>query len=112
MNKDKIKVIYYGLDKIIESKNDKNLQLKKKYKIKSNQIILGCVARLVYQKSLDTLIKALSINNNKKKFVLFIAGSGRFRKLDAKKKPLISTNTSAMKELIFNNYNGYLIEKF
>ena len=160
LNKDKIKVIYYGLDKIIESKNDKNLHLKKRYKIQSSQIILGCVARLVYQKSLDTLIQALSINNNKKKFVLFIAGSGPLKKklkdlireknlskniflidfvddidrfLDSvdifvlpslyeglglvfleamlKKKPLISTNTSAMKELIFNNYNGYLIEK-
>ena len=161
LNKNKIKVIYYGLDTIIKSKsNRKFVNLRKKYKIKSNQIILGCISRLVYQKSLDTLINSMSIDKNKKNFKLFVVGSGPLKKklqelakykklgksiiwidfiddinnflknidifvlpslyeglglvfLEAmlKKKPIVSSKSSAMKELILNNFNGFLIKK-
>ncbi len=157
----KIKVIYYGLDAVIKKKNkNKIINLRKKYKIKSNQIILGCISRLVYQKSLDTLIDAMSLYKNKKNFKLFVVGTGPLKeqlvnlsrkkklskniywldfvddidgfleKIDIfvlpslyeglglvfleamlKKKPIVSTKTSAMKELIKQNYNGYLFPK-
>ena len=157
----KIKVIYYGLDEVIKKKKkNKIINLRKKYKIKSDQIILGCISRLVYQKSLDTLIDAMNLHKNKKNFKLFIVGIGPLKedlvnlsrkkklskniywldfvddidgfldKIDIfvlpslyeglglvfleamlKKKPIVSTKTSAMKELIKQNYNGYLFPK-
>ncbi len=152
----KIKHIYYGLDNLkISTKKDFRL---KKYNIKRDELILGCIARLVPQKSIENLIISLRYLN-KFKFKLVIVGNGPLkRKLktlskklevsdqiiwidfldDVKKfytfidifvltslyeglglvfleamickKPIITSNISAMKEVIKNNHNGILVK--
>ncbi|MAZ07166.1 MAG: hypothetical protein CMM99_01685 [Rickettsiales bacterium] len=157
--KKKIKVIYYGISKSnILKKNLKKNNLKKKYKLKINELKIGCIARLVPQKSIDNLILALSLINKSIKTRLIIVGKGPLKKelqilakklkvekkiiwidfmdrvqdfyqtidlfvLTSKyeglglvflesmifKKPIITSNTSAMPEIIRNNFNGFLV---
>ena len=87
ISKKKIKVIYYGLDKLPQSKitlSDKK-NLLKFNKIKKNTIIIGCIARLVPQKSLTTLFDAIALykKNSKKNIKLILVGKG-FLKDDLK----------------------------
>ena len=159
IDKKKIKVIYYGISKSnILKKNLKKNNLKKKYKLKINELKIGCIARLVPQKSIDNLILALSLINKSIKTRLIIVGKGPLKKelqilakklkvekkiiwidfmdrvqdfyqtidlfvLTSKyeglglvflesmifKKPIITSNTSAMPEIIRNNFNGFLV---
>ena len=80
ISKEKIKVIYYGLDKIphsrVTSSDKKNLILFKK--IKKDTIVVGCIARLVPQKSLTTLFNAIALYNkhSKKNIKLILVGKG------------------------------------
>ncbi len=156
IKREKIKHIYYGLDNLrFSTKKDFKL---KKYEINKNYLILGCIARLVPQKSIENLL--LSLTYLKKfKLKLIIVGNGPLKiklknyskklKVDNQiiwidflddvkkfynyidifvltslyeglglvfleamicKKPIISSNTSAMKEVIKNNYNGILVK--
>ena len=85
INKDKIKVVYYGLDKLpfsrFSSSDKKNLTQFKK--IKKDVIVVGCIARLVPQKSLTTLFDAIELYNrhNKKKIKLILIGKGFLNKI-------------------------------
>ncbi len=161
----KYKLIYYGFSSK-DFKNSKNINnkiklLKKKFKLKNDEIILLNVARHVKQKSLDTLLKAFAIYEKKqKKAKLILVGNGRETEklkslsielgisnklswiksyenikdifllsdvfvlsseyeglglvlLEAMSSnvPIIATNTSAIPEVIINNYNGMLFEK-
>ena len=158
ISSDKIRVIYYGIDDLnILSNNFKKFKIPIKKKNK-NEIILGCIARLVPQKSVDNIIKAI-YNLNNKNVKLLIAGNGPLKKelinlskklkIDSQiywidfvddlkafyktidvfvltsnyeglglvfleamlcKKAIISSNTSAMPEIIKNNFNGFLVE--
>ena len=156
IEKKKIKHIYYGLDSL-KYNNKKDFKLKKKNFIK-NYIVLGCIARLVPQKSIENLIISLS-HLKKFKIKLIIVGNGPLKNklknlskelkvsdqiiwidflddvrkfynfidifvltslyeglglvfLEAMlcKKPIIASNTSAMKEVVKNNYNGILVQ--
>ena len=75
LNADKIKVIYYGIDNLnLLSNNSK--KFKAPYiKKKNNELILGCIARLVPQKSIDNIIRSLYELKNKN-LKLFIVGKG------------------------------------
>ena len=84
INKDKIKVIYYGLDKLPHNRvlsSDKKILIQFK-KIKKDRILVGCIARLVPQKSLTTLFDAIELYNrhNKKKIKLILVGKGFLKK--------------------------------
>jgi glycosyltransferase involved in cell wall biosynthesis len=65
VKKKKYTVIYYGIDikQIQVFDNKKILFLRKKFKIDTNQFVIGCVARHVEQKSLDILLRSYSIFN-------------------------------------------------
>ena len=75
LNADKIKVIYYGIDNLnLLSNNSK--KFKAPYiKKKNNELILGCIARLVPQKSIDNIIRSIYELKNKN-IKLFIVGKG------------------------------------
>lgn len=157
INKKKIKVIYYGLDNLnVFSRNKKKFTFK--VKKSKNILIIGCIARLVPQKSIHNLINYLSIfrelnlkliivgkgplkntllhqaknlkvnskiiwfdfiddiKNFYKKIDIFVLTS-RFEGLGLvfleamlSKKPVICTNTSAMREIVKNNYNGFRVK--
>ena len=84
ISKKKIKVIHYGLDKLPHSRvspsDKKNLiQFKK---IKKDTIVVGCIARLVPQKSLTTLFDAIALYNkhSKKNIKLILVGKGFLKK--------------------------------
>lgn len=72
IKKNKIKVVYYGLKtlKILTNKNGKKLILNKK-----NDLILGCMARLVPQKSIENILESISILK-KEDLKLVIVGKG------------------------------------
>ncbi len=154
---EKIKVIYYGLDNLdILSRKNKKIILNSKNK--KNTLVIGCIARLVPQKSIDNLINSLlfikdldikliiigkgplekKLKNYAKKmnleskilWIKFIDDLKNFYKfidifvltskfeglglvfLEAmlSKKPVISSNSSAMREIIKNDFNGYLVK--
>tara|TARA_B110000008_G_scaffold219277_1_gene219120 strand:+ start:34 stop:1179 length:1146 start_codon:yes stop_codon:yes gene_type:complete len=159
VDKKKIKVIYYGINKSNILKNNlKKNNLKKKYKLLNNELKIGCIARLVPQKAIDNLILSLSLINKHINIKLIIVGKGPLKKelqflakklkvenkiiwidfidrvqdfyetidlfvltsryeglgfvfLESMifKKPIITCNTSAMPEIIKNNYNGFLV---
>lgn len=82
INKKKYNVIYYGLPAVSKSLNLKSKKiLKKNFKLKKKDLILGCVARHVKQKSLEFLLQAfqlsLEANYNLK---LIIVGTGPLTK--------------------------------
>ena len=155
IKKNKIELVYYGLDNIniLTKKKDKKLILKKE----NGQLIIGCMARLVPQKSIQNILKALSLISDQN-FKFLLVGNGPMkpelislsRKLNIEKKiiwinfvddiksfyntidifvltskyeglglvfleammckkPIIASNTSAMPEIIKNNYNGFLV---
>ena len=81
INKKKISVVYYGLDKILVKTKKKNTKInfRKKFKVKKNEIFIGCIARLVPQKSLTTLIDAIQVYKRNKNIKLVIAGSGNLK---------------------------------
>ena len=82
-NATKNKVIYYGIDRNQFSNiNEKDInKLKKEWNIGKGDIVIGTVARLTKQKSLDTLINGFSIINKKKKNLkLVIVGEGELEK--------------------------------
>ena len=155
INNKKIKHIYYGLDNLIEN-TKKDFKLNSN--LKRNCLILGCIARLVPQKSIENIIISLTYLNNIN-VKLIIVGNGplkkELKKLSKKlkvnnkiiwvnfiddvkkfyffidifvltslyeglglvfleamlcKKPIISSNSSAMKEVIKNNFNGILVK--
>jgi glycosyltransferase involved in cell wall biosynthesis len=162
IDKKKVKVIYYGLDKLPYSKTTKSdkKNFLKLNKIKKDTIIVGCIARLVPQKSLTTLFEAIALykKDNKKKIKLVLVGKG-FLKDNLKeyanrqniqkdiiwidflddvktfynsidifalsslyegfglvfleamlcKKPIVSTNVSAISEVVANDINGILV---
>ncbi len=152
----KLKHIYYGLDNLkLFSKKE---MLPIKIKIDKNTLVLGCIARLVPQKSIENILISLSyLKNINLKLILvgkgplksklksmskelkidkrivwinFIDNTDKFYKsidvfvltslyeglgmvfLEAmlSKKPIISSSSSAMKEIIRNNYNGLLVK--
>ncbi len=75
LDPDKIKVIYYGIDNLNLLSNKKK-KFKSPYKKKNrNEIILGCIARLVPQKSIDNIIRSIYELKNKN-VKLFIVGKG------------------------------------
>lgn len=157
INKEKIRVIYYGLDNLnilSRSKKKFNFKIKKS----KNTLIIGCIARLVPQKSIHNLINSLSIIRDLN-LKLIIVGKGPlkntlhnqaknlkvnskilwfdfiddlrnfYKKIDIfvltskfegfglvfleamlSKKPVICSNSSAMKEIVTNNYNGFRVK--
>ena len=69
----KINVVYYGINNLnIISKNESKYKLKK---INKEQLVIGCIARLVPQKSIGNILKALKILNEKN-INLVIVGKG------------------------------------
>ena len=164
ISKNKIRVIYYGIDQdyFVNDQKFKNTKLAKliRKKLQKKNFLICCIARHVKQKSLDFLI--LSFAEYQKKNInstLLLLGDGpersKFIKLakknDIYKKiiwvkysknvkdllnlanvfvlpsryegfgmvfleamltstPIISTNASAIPEVIKHNYNGILIE--
>lgn len=66
-------LIHYGFDNksfSLKSSNAKTLRVKK------GNLVVGCIARLVHQKNLSTLIKAISILKQQDKVELLILGDG------------------------------------
>ena len=160
IDKKKIKTIYYGIDKVIKnSKQNKKINFKKKLLIDKNELIIGCIGRLVPQKSIETLIKSAKLLKPKLKFKMIIVGSGYQKELLKNlaikenvedkiiwiefldevedflkfldifalpslyeglglvfleamlcKKPIIATDASAIKEIVKDNFNGFLIK--
>lgn len=160
IDKKKIKIVYYGIDKVIKnSRKNKKINFEKKFNTKKNELIIGCIGRLVPQKSIKTLIESAVLLKSKIKFKIIIVGDGYQKKflkdltikncvadkivwidfldevedflkfidifalpslyeglglvfLEAMlcKKPIVASNVSAAKELIKNNYNGFLIK--
>ena len=154
----KIKVIYYGIDNLNLLSNNRKKFKPPYIKKNKNELILGCIARLVPQKSIDNIIRSIyELKNKKVKF--FIVGKGPLKNnlidlakslkienqifwidfvddvkkfynsidifvltshyeglglvfLEAMlcKKPIICSNSSAMPEIVKNNYNGFLVE--
>ena len=81
INKDKIIVIYYGIDSIIYKKtnisSDEIKKLSVEFGLLEGEKVVGTIARLHPQKSLDTLIEALEIVNDKSENIkLIIVGEG------------------------------------
>ena len=160
INIKKIKVIYYGIDLDFYFKNNKSNILQEKNK--NNSYTIGTMSRLVPQKSLTTLIDALSnlIKDGYADIKLIIVGVGPLKnmlvnyaeqkkvnkniiwidfienlkffydKIDifcmtslyegfglvfleamAFKKPIVATNTGAIKEIIINKKTGILFSK-
>ena len=158
LESNKIKVVYYGIDNLnLLSKRQKKFISPYKKKNR-NEIILGCIARLVPQKAIDNIIRSIYELKNKN-VKLFIVGRGPlkdklvgltkklkienqifwlefvddlksfYKSIDIfvltshyeglglvfleamlSKKPIISSNSSAMPEIIKNNYNGLLVK--
>ena len=152
------KVIYYGIDNLNLLSNNRKKFKPPYIKKNKNELILGCIARLVPQKSIDNIIRSIyELKNKKVKF--FIVGKGPLKNnlidlakslkienqifwidfvddvkkfynsidifvltshyeglglvfLEAMlcKKPIICSNSSAMPEIVKNNYNGFLVE--
>ena len=75
LKKNKLKVIYYGVDKEYISKLKSNKKLKK---IPHKDIIFGAVGRLVKQKNFELIIESYKrfTQKTKKSSCLVIAGSG------------------------------------
>ena len=164
LERSKFKIVYYGINILKKRRITKINEIKsfkKKYKIDKKTLVYGTIARLVKQKSLDTLLdsfKKLKENNNKK-IVLIIVGSGPlklqlknysknigiessviwidyiedvslfYQSIDifclsslyeglglvlleamAHKKPIISSNVSAIPEIVTNKQNGLLFK--
>lgn len=154
----KIKVIYYGIDNLSILSNTQKKYISPYKKKNKDEIILGCIARLVPQKSIDNIIRSIYELKNKN-VKLFIVGRGLLKNelvsltkelkienqifwiefvddlknfyksidifvltshyeglglvfLEAmlSKKPIICSNSSAMPEIIKNNYNGLLVK--
>ena len=154
----KIKVIYYGIDNLSLLSNTQKKDISPYKKKNKDEIILGCIARLVPQKSIDNIIRSIHELKNKN-VKLFIVGRGPLKNqligltkelkienqifwiefvddcknfyksidifvltshyeglglvfLEAmlSKKPIICSNSSAMPEIIKNNYNGLLVK--
>lgn len=112
IKKKKYSVIYYGVDlnKFIKLKNIEKINLKKKLNIDKKTFVLGCVARLVEQKSLDIVIKSFSHfvrHNAKTKAKLIMIGKGH---LENNLRQL-AKNLNIDKEIIWirntNNINLY-----
>lgn len=81
LEKKKYSVIYYGVDtkKFIKITQKNKENLKNKLNIDNKTIVLGCVARHVYQKSLDIVIKSFFQfvkENPKIKAKLIMIGKG------------------------------------
>ena len=71
----KIKVIYYGIDNLNLLSNNRKKFKPPYIKKNKNELILGCIARLVPQKSIDNIIRSIyELKNKKVKF--FIVGKG------------------------------------
>lgn len=159
IQKNKIKIVKYGLDDAKSlSRKEKNVKLIKIKLLNKQNLILGSIARLVPQKSIDNILISLSLNKDKN-IKLIIVGDGplklNLKKLATKlnvskqiiwidfvddlitfyknidvfvltskyeglglvyleamlsKKPIICSNTSAMPEIVKNNFNGFLIK--
>ncbi len=159
INKKKIKIVKYGLDDIqLLTRKEKNYKFKKLKFLKKKNLVIGCIARLVPQKSIDNILKSISLIKNKK-IILVIVGKGPlklelinlskqlkiynqiiwidfiddlktfYNEIDLfvltskyeglglvfleamlSKKPIICSNTSAMPEIVINNYNGLLVK--
>jgi glycosyltransferase involved in cell wall biosynthesis len=57
-----IEVIYYGLESSIRGENPKSkMNAKSSLNISADSIVIGCVARLVWQKNISTLIKSFRL---------------------------------------------------
>ena len=72
-------IIYYGLNKKFYKKTsvDDVIELKEKFKIVKKDLIIGCVARHVRQKSLDFLIRSFCVSSIKNKNLkLILVGTG------------------------------------
>ena len=159
IDRNKIHVVYYGINKSSILKNNiKKINFKKKFNFNNNELKVGCIARLVPQKAIDNLIKSLALIDDKIKLKLIIVGKGPLKKqlqdlaiklnvhkkiiwidfldriqdfyefidifvltsryeglgfvfLESMlfKKPVIASNSSAMPEIVKNNYNGFLV---
>ena len=71
----KIKVIYYGIDNLSLLSNTQKKYISPYKKKNKDEIILGCIARLVPQKSIDNIIRSIYELKNKN-VKLFIVGRG------------------------------------
>ena len=159
IQKNRIRIVRYGIDDAKTlSRKEKNIKLKKIKFLNKKNLILGSIARLVPQKSIDNILISLSLNKDKN-IKLIIVGDGplklNLKKLAIKlnvnkqiiwidfvddliafyknidvfvltsqyeglglvfleamlsKKPIICSNTSAMPEIVENNFNGFLIK--
>lgn len=80
VEKKKIKIIRYGIDNLNSiSRPEKKSKFKSIKSLKSNNLVIGCIARLVPQKSIDNILKSLSILKDKK-IKLVIVGNGFLKK--------------------------------
>ena len=101
IKEEKIEVIYYGINPSIYQEAKTNTseisKLKNQFKIESCDKVIGSIARLHPQKSLDTLLKSFAILLNgfeSKEFKLIIVGEGHLMKelQDLAEKLNISSN--------------------
>lgn len=87
----KIKTIHHGFNLSYFKTNPKNLKLiKRKYKIRENQFVIGAISRLVYWKNIDKVIDAFILfkkyfNNNSILLLANIEKNGFYAKKVLKK---------------------------
>ncbi|MDI3310481.1 MAG: glycosyltransferase, partial [Thermoanaerobacterium sp.] len=73
---DKVHVVYNCID--VPQFVNTSLNLREKYGIASDTLLIGCVARLIPSKGVQDLIKALEILRGKVNAFVFIAGDGPY----------------------------------
>jgi glycosyltransferase involved in cell wall biosynthesis len=99
INKKKIKVVRYGIDNInILTRKEKNQKINK-IKISKKNLVLGCIARLVPQKSIDNILKSISLIE-KENIKLIIVGKGPL-KFELKK---LSKELNISKKIIWFDF--------
>jgi glycosyltransferase involved in cell wall biosynthesis len=76
INPEKIVTVYSGIDLNRFQEVKRNLKYKKEFDIKGRTTVFGNIAALVDHKDHETLIKAVSLLQNRKKIKLLIVGEG------------------------------------
>ncbi len=80
IKKNKIKIVNYGLDSVsVLTRKEGNKKFDKVKLLKKKNMILGCIARLVPQKSIDNILISLSKIKDKD-IKLIIVGNGPLKK--------------------------------
>ena len=77
----KIHQIYMGIDtnSFYPYSNDEKLNLKKKYGITDQNVVIGTIARLVKDKGIETLLACANKLRDNKKIIFMVVGGGELR---------------------------------